>query len=107
MSPAVLKGVGIGCFVACAILLFVAWDRYQDNANKVEAANRLIGSSPLGGMMGQLTGGGARLEPGMPGATKYALFFAALTGISGVVCIVTSTKTGAAKPPERTTPPSP
>ena len=34
MSPAVLKGVGIGCFVACAILLFVAWDRYQDNANR-------------------------------------------------------------------------
>ena len=97
MSPAVLKGVSIGCFVVCAILLFVAWDRNQDNANKVEAANKLIGLSPLGGMLGQLTGGSAKLEPGMPDATKYALFFAVLTGIGGIVCMVMSAKPGAGK----------
>jgi hypothetical protein len=38
MSAGALKGIGIGCFVVCAILLFVAWDRYHDNANKVEAS---------------------------------------------------------------------
>ena len=42
MSPEALKGVGVGCFVACAILLVVAWDRYQDNANQVEAANKML-----------------------------------------------------------------
>jgi hypothetical protein len=106
MSPAVLKGISIGCFVVCAILLFVAWERYQDNANKVEATNNLLGSSPLGGMMNQMTGG-AKLEPGMPDATKYALFFAALAGIGGVVSMVMSTKTGAAKSSQRTSLPSP
>ena len=56
MSPSVLKGVGIGCFVVCAILLFVAWERYQDNANKVEAMNNMVGGM-AGQLMGQLTGG--------------------------------------------------
>ncbi len=79
MSPGLLKGIGIGCFVLSAILLFVAWERYQDNANKVEAANKMMGSSGLGGgmnvLMKEITGG-AKLEPGWPNATKYSLFFA-------------------------------
>ena len=69
MSPSILKGIGIGCFVLVAILLFVAWERYQDNASKVEAANKMMQSSPLGGMMKDMTGG-AKLEPGMPTATN-------------------------------------
>ena len=105
MSPSALKGVGIGCFVVCAILLFVAWERYQDNAKKFEAMNNMVGGM-AGQMMGQLTGG-AKLEPGMPDATKYALFFAALAGIGGVVCMVKSTKAGAASSSQRTAPPNP
>jgi hypothetical protein len=105
MSPGALKGVGIGCFVVCAILLFVAWERYQDNANKVEAMNKMVGGM-AGQLMGQLAGG-AKLEPGMPDATKYALFFAALTAVGGIACMLMSTKTGATKRSERTTPPSP
>jgi hypothetical protein len=101
MSPVALKGIGIGCFVACAILLFVAWERYNSNANQVEAANRMMG--PLGGMMNQMTGG--KLEPGTPEATKYALFFAVLTGVGGGVCMVMSTKMGAGNPPRATKPP--
>jgi hypothetical protein len=97
MSPGALKGVGIGCFVVCLILLFVAWERYQDNANKVEAMNKMAGGM-AGQMMGAF-GGGAKLEPGVPDATKYALFFAVLTGIGGVVCMVMSAKAGANKPP--------
>jgi len=104
MSPVALKGIGIGCFVVCAILLFVAWERYNDNANRVAAANNMMG--PLGGMVNQMTGGNLQLEPGTPEATKYALFFAVLTGIGGVVCIVMSPKMGAAKSSQRATPPS-
>jgi hypothetical protein len=117
VSPVALKGVGIGCFVACAILLFVAWERYQDNANKVEAANKLLQSSPLGGMMDQMKSsplggamgpvlGGAKMEPGMPDSTKYALFIAALTAIGGVVCIVLSAKAGVGGASQQTKPPS-
>src|SRR5438132_8554488 len=101
MSPSALKGIGIGCFVLCAILLFVAWERYQDNANKVEAANKMMGSSPLGGVMKEMTGG-AKLEPGMPDATKYALFFAALAAAGGAFCLVTGMKKGAGGPVQGT-----
>ena len=106
MSPGLLKGIGIGCFVLCAILLFVAWERYQDNANKVEAANKMMGSSGLGcGMnvlMKEMTGG-AKLEPGWPTATKYSLFFAVLAGIGGAVCLVMGMRKGAGGPSQGTT----
>jgi hypothetical protein len=101
MSARALKGIGIGCFVACAILLFVAWERYQHNVNQVEAAKTMMG--PLGGMMNQMTGG--QLEPGVPEETKYALFFAVLTGVGGVVCMVMSPKMGAGNPSRGGKPP--
>ena len=104
MSPGALKGIGIGCFVVCAILLFVAWERYQDNANKVEGMNKMMG--PLQGVMGQVTGG-AQLEPGMPEATKYALFFAALTAVGGVVCFFVCPKVGSGNRSQGTPPKSP
>ena len=56
-------------------------------ASKVEATNKMMRSSPLGGMMKEMTGG-ANLEPRMPTATKYLLIFAVLSGIGGVVCMV-------------------
>jgi hypothetical protein len=105
MSPGSLKGVGIGCFVVCAILLFVAWERYQDNASKVEGMNKMVGGM-AGQLMGQLTGG-AKLEPGMPDATKYALFFAALTAVGGVVCFFMCPKMGSGDRPQGTPPKSP
>jgi len=43
-----------------AILLFVAWERYDNNAKKVEAmmtqGSPFGGESPFGGMMKQMTG---------------------------------------------------
>jgi hypothetical protein len=105
MSPGALKGIGIVGLVLCAILLFVAWERYQDNAKKVEAANKMMGSSPLGGMMREMTGGG-KLEPGTPDATKYSLFFAALAGIGGVVCLVMGMKGAAGGTVQSTAPPT-
>jgi phage-related minor tail protein len=106
MSPGALKGIGIGCFVLCAILLFVAWERYQDNANKVEAANKMLHSSPFGGMMQGMQGltGSPQLEPSAPAATKYALVFAVLSGIAGGVCFVIGAKKGPGTAPPGTTP---
>jgi hypothetical protein len=98
MSPGMSKAIGIACFILSAILLFVAWERYQDNASKVEAANKMMQSSPLGGMMTQMTGG-ANMKPGMPTATKYALAFAVLSGIGGAACLVISMKKGPSSRP--------
>lgn len=99
MSPGALKGLGIGCFVLCAILLFVAWERYDSNAKAVEAANRMMksspfgGGSPFGGMMKEMTGS-SELKPGVPAATTYSLIFAALSAIGGVLCFVMAAKKG-------------
>jgi len=99
----VLKGIGIGCFVLCAILLFVAWERYQDNASKVEAANKMLHSSPFGGMMQGMTGS-PQLEPSTPAATKYAIIFAVLSGVGGVACFVIGAKKGPGTAPPGATP---
>jgi|GEM_PF-907886 len=101
MSPSILKGIGIGCFVLVAIRLFVAWERYQESASKVEAANKMMQSSPLGGMPKEMTGG-AKLEPGMLTATKDSLIFAVLSGIGGVVCMVMPAQKGPGGPPPET-----
>jgi hypothetical protein len=105
MSPGAFKGIGIGCFVLCAILLFVAWERYQDNANKVEAANKMLRSSPLGAMMTGMAGS-PNLQPSTPAATKYALIFAVLSGIGGAVCFVMGAKKGPGTASPGATPPA-
>ncbi|MGE4619226.1 MAG: hypothetical protein AAEJ04_05390 [Planctomycetota bacterium] len=48
---------------------------------------QLIQQSPLAGMV---IGGHGQLEPGIPVATKYAAFFALLSGIGGTVLLVKS-----------------
>ena len=100
MSATVLEPIGIGCFVLVGILLFVAWDRHKDNASKTEAVNKMMRSSPLGGMMKEMRGA-AQLESGIPTATKYSLFFAVLSWIGGVGCMVMAAKKGPGRtPPE-------
>ncbi len=84
MDKKQMKWAGIACLVVCAICVFVAVERYQSNADNVRAMNALQHSSPLGGMMG------GNMKPATPAATKYALFFAALTGIGGIVLLVKS-----------------
>ena len=74
------KQTGIGCFIICFISLFVAYERYQSNANAVAAMNALSG-----GMFGPLTGQGP-LQPATPTITIYAMLFAVLTGAGGIVC---------------------
>jgi len=97
MSPGALKGVSVLCFILCAVCLFVAYERYQDNASKVQAMNHMMGgrSSPLGDMLGA-----GPMEPAMPAATKYALLLAALTGAGGIVCLAMAPRAGSLPPGE-------
>ena len=83
MTPSTLKIIALICFVICAVLLFVAWERYEANAGNVRAMNQMSQSSPLGGMMGR-----GQMTPATPAATKYALVFAALSAVGGVACLL-------------------
>jgi len=85
MDKKQMKIAGIAALVVCAICIFVAVERYQTNANNAKAANQLLQSSPLSGM----TGAG-EIKPATPAATKYAAFFAAVSGIGGGVLLVKS-----------------
>lgn len=87
MDPKTLKLLGIICLVICVVSLFVAYERYQTNAKNVRAMNRGPISLP----------GGSTLEtnfevfkPATPTATKYALFFAALSVGGAVACFIGS-----------------
>ena len=96
LSPGALKAIGIGCFVLCGILLFVAWERYQDYARKLEEANRVL--ELFVGVVKQMTGSAPLVEdksdPGVPPATMISLLFAALFAISGAACFVVAAKKG-------------
>jgi hypothetical protein len=83
MDKQMMKIAGIVALVVCAICIFVAVERYQTNANNVKAMNQIQRSSPLGGMVGEV-------KPAAPAATKYAAFFAAVSGIGGGVLLVKS-----------------
>jgi hypothetical protein len=82
MDKKQMKIAGIVCLVVCAVCIFVAIERYNANASSVRAINSLQRNSPLGGMTQ-----GLELKPGMPAATKYAIFFALLSGVGGGVLL--------------------
>lgn len=75
--------IGIVCLVVCAICIFVAIERHSANANGVRFMNNLQRSTPLGDM-------GMRMKPAMPATTKYALFFAVLSGAAGAFLLFKS-----------------
>jgi len=85
MSKSTMKIVGIACLVVTVICIFVAVERYQANARNVRAMSQFQRSSPLGGMMGTM---GLDMKPATPGATKYAIFFAVLSGVAGVAFLI-------------------
>ena len=84
MEKSQMKIFGIICFVICAVCLFIAFERYQTNANNVKALNQMQNSSPMGGMMRGMTGQ-TQMKPATPAATKYALLFALIAGVGGGV----------------------
>ncbi len=73
------------CAVICVVSIFVAVERYNTNVANVEAMNQMQGSSPFAAMLG-----GAEMEPAVPAASRYAILFAALSGIGGVLSLVKS-----------------
>ena len=89
MDKGQMKLLGIVCLVICAICVFVAFERYQNNANNVQAINQFQNSSPLGGMMSEMTGQ-AQMKPATPAATKYAIVFALIAGAGGAVLLTKS-----------------
>ena len=89
MQPSQMKIAGIICLVICAVCIFYAIERYQTNANNVRAMNQMRNSSPLGGMMNQMTGS-VELKPATPRATKYGVLVAVLFGGGGVALLVMS-----------------
>ncbi len=72
-----LKVAGIACLVLAAFCAFVAVERYQANASNIQAMRRFIGTAPMF----------HDLKPGVPVITKYAAFFAILSGIGGFYCL--------------------
>ena len=81
-----LQIAGIVLLVIAAICLFIAYERYQANADAVQAMNQMGG-----GLLRDLAGGG-ELTPGTPAATKYALLFAVVFGAGGGYCLWKSTR---------------
>ncbi|MDX2096459.1 MAG: hypothetical protein SFW36_01675, partial [Leptolyngbyaceae cyanobacterium bins.59] len=84
MSPKNLQRTGLVCCVLCSALLFVAYERYESNAKAARAINELTQLFPINT--------GVTVTPAMPTASKYALFFAVLSGVGGVACFTASRK---------------
>ncbi|MHC4260235.1 MAG: hypothetical protein ACYSTF_07500 [Planctomycetota bacterium] len=97
MDAKTLKVIGIACLIACCVLLFVAYERYQTNADSVRAMNQFRQSMPVGGMVE-----GLEIRPAMPAATKYALLFAVISAGAGIVCFVYAKPQGAASADDTT-----
>lgn len=72
----------IACFLICFLSAFVAFERYQSNANQVRALNSLTQSGPFGNAA-QSVLGGSELKPAMPAPSKYAILLAVLSGAGG------------------------
>jgi predicted membrane protein len=97
MDKKQMKIFGIVALVVCAVCVFVAIERYQANANNVNAMNQLQRSSPMGG-----TFGFGEMRPTTPAATKYAVLFAVIFGIAGIVLLAKSAPSlDQTKPPEQ------
>ena len=89
MEKSKMKIIGVVCLVICAICVFIAFERYNTNANNVQAMNQFQNSSPLGGMMSEMTGQ-SQMKPATPAATKYAIVFALIAGVGGAVLLTKS-----------------
>ena len=85
MSSTGLKAIGMVLLIVCAGLVYIAVDRYNENANKVKFMNQVTQGSPLGGREGGF-------KPATPDATKYAGAGAAVAGLSGIVCLAMSVR---------------
>ncbi len=88
MDSQQFKVLGIVALVLCVVCIFIAIERYHNNAEKVEAINQMRQSSPFGGVMPGMPGMQGEMKAAIPAATKYAGFFAILFGVGGIVLLV-------------------
>jgi hypothetical protein len=72
--------IGVVFLVVCVMCLFIAFERYNANAQNVRAVSGMIGTF------------GGQVEPATPTATKYALLFAFLSGGGGLYCLLSGRK---------------
>jgi hypothetical protein len=104
MSSGALRVIAIGCFVLCAILLFVARERHKRNAQAIDTANRIVLAFPVGnkppatGTMERILGD-SKVKSGATSAATLPIVFAALFGVAGVVSLVIAQKKQ--EPPSR------
>ena len=87
-----MKLAGVVLLILAAVCLFVAFERYQANANAVAAMNQ------MGGRMFQAMTGGNELKPTIPAATKYALLGALVFGGGGTFCLLSGPTAKKGKP---------
>ena len=80
MSKKGMKTLGIICLIICLTCVFVAFERYTDNAKKVRALNE----RPSIPFMDR------PVKPATPVITKYAIFFSVISGVSGAVLLFKS-----------------
>jgi len=80
-----LKWMGIICLVLAGILAFVAFERYQTNANNVRAMSGMMQNNPAAQMMGVSN---SNIKPATPAATKYALIGMAVFAGAGIFCLM-------------------
>lgn len=77
-----MKIAGIVMLVLAGVSVFVGIERYQANANAVNAMNQMGG-----GMFRAMTGGN-ELKPAVPASTKYSLLAALILGGGGAYCLL-------------------
>jgi hypothetical protein len=103
MDKKQMKIGAIVCGVICVICIFIAIERYSTNAGNVRAINALRelphlrplmpGGNKMPEVAMRALGRSTRrdqLEPAMPTATKYAIFFAVISGIGGGILFARS-----------------
>ncbi len=83
MNKYQLTLLGVICLVIFLLCAFIAVERYQANLANVQALKQMQQNSPMGNQMGL-----QNIEPTMPAASQYAIFFAILSGVGGVACFV-------------------
>lgn len=76
------RPIGISCLLVCIVCLFIAIERNNANAKKVNFINSMNNGFPIPGTLHS-----GKLKPAMPAATKYSLFASFLSGIGGIVFI--------------------
>lgn len=81
MTP---KGIGFALLFVAALCAFIAWERYDTNAENLRA----IQSSPLAKGFLEAFGGTQAARPAVPTESKYAMFIGAAALIGGIVLVL-------------------